>query len=155
MEYHVLTVYASSDVMAMLRCHGGVDFDGSFWIIGFRYPCSTCKLLKGINITFCSWDVRILAILRRTLSSKFSARLSHRSGISKSVFTFMRSCFQSGMGAKQFSDALRVQHLQVYDELHLKYLHSLTSRCSIAEWQGEKFEAFLPYSDRPAMGFVP
>ena len=139
------------------RC---VDLDGQFWIIGFRYYCPNCKpnLSPGLTATFQSWDNRILAVLPHELSAEFPACLSHRSGMSASVFKFMRSCFQNGMGAKQFSDALRVQHLEMYDELTLQYLNYLAHQQSILGMQGEKYEAFLPYDDYSSKGphgFVP
>jgi hypothetical protein len=130
-----------------------VSWDRSVYMIGFRYRCPKCNLLEGVNATFRSWDSRILAVLPPALAANFPARLSHRSGISNSVFTFMRSCFQSGMGAKQFSDALRIQHLQRYDELNLQYMRSLAARHSLAEWQGRKFEPFPPFSDQTPNGF--
>ena len=112
----------------------------------------------GVNRTFCSWDHRILSKLPHSLSAMFPACLSHRSGLSTTAFTFMRSCFQNGMGAKQFSDALRIQHLQWYDELQLQYLHTLAARRGLSEWQSAKFYAFLPFDDYSLMGlhgFVP
>ena len=62
------------------------------------------------------------------------------------------------MGAKQFSDALQVQHLEMYDELTLQYLNYLAHQQSISGMQGEKYEAFLPYDDYSSKGphgFVP
>jgi len=61
------------------------------------------------------------------------------------------------MGAKQFSDALCVQHLLKYDELHLQYLHELAFR-SLEGWLGQKYETFLPFdniSPQGLHGFVP
>jgi hypothetical protein len=135
------------------RC---VDFDGSFWIIGYRYRCSSCKNEK--NTVFRSWDSRILGKLPKALAAEFPAHLTHRSGLSHSVFKFMRTCFQSGMGAKQFSDALRIQQIQTYDELELQYLCALASRREMSEWREQKFEAFLPFHDHSIKGpngFVP
>ncbi|KAL0960010.1 hypothetical protein HGRIS_011661 [Hohenbuehelia grisea] len=68
-----------------------VDFDRTFWIIGYRYRCPTCS--SPNQVTFRRWDPRILAALPRTLSAEFPARLRYRSGISTRVFTFMRACF--------------------------------------------------------------
>ena len=62
------------------------------------------------------------------------------------------------MGAKQFSDALRVQHLQAYNESNLQYLNHLAHRRGLLDWRGEKYEAFLPYDDHSSKGphgFVP
>ncbi|KAF8971765.1 hypothetical protein BDZ97DRAFT_1650519, partial [Flammula alnicola] len=142
-------LYRHDHVPFPRRC---VDLNGSFWIIGFRYRCPNCTSAKGASATFRSWDSRILARLPPELAAEFPARLSCRSGISHSLFTFMRSCFQNGMGAKQFSDALRVQHLQKYDELHLQYLHSLATSRGLSEWRGQKFEDFLPFKDRSPNG---
>jgi hypothetical protein len=65
----------------------------------------------------------------------------------------MHSCLQNGMGAKQFSDALRVQHIEKYHNLHLQYLHWLTECQSMNKWMGVKYKAFLPYEDRSPEGF--
>lgn len=139
------------------RC---VDADSTFWIIGYRYRCRSCihPKSKKNTLTFRSWDTRILAALPPALAAEFPARLSHRSGISNATFSWMRSCFQNGMGPKQFSDALRVQHLQHYDELQLQYYHYLCLRRGLDEWRGQKYEAFLPFDDSSSQGpcgFVP
>jgi hypothetical protein len=106
------------------RC---VDISGTFWMIGYRYHCPACVHPKsGKNtITFRSWNPRILAMLPRSLSIEFPVRLSHRSALSLSTLNLMRVCLQNGMGAKQFSDALRVLHIERYDILNLQYLHWL------------------------------
>ena len=136
-----------------------VDVDSTFWIIGYRYRCRVCvhPKSKKNTVTFRSWDSRILAVLPRALADEFPAHLSHRSGLSKTLFAWMRTCFQCGIGAKQFSDALRVQHLLKYDELYLQYLHELAFR-SLNGWLGQKYETFPAFNDispRGPHGFVP
>ncbi|KAJ3717330.1 hypothetical protein C8R42DRAFT_587212 [Lentinula raphanica] len=86
-----------------------VDFEKTVWVIGYRYKCPTClnPKSKKHTVTFQSWNERILAMLPKWLSSEFPAHLSHRSGLSRGVFMFMRTCFQHGFGAKQFANALR------------------------------------------------
>ena len=133
--------------------------DSNFWIIGYRYRCGVCTHPESgkKTVTFRSWDPRVLAVLPPALSSAFPARLTHRSAISNTVLSFMRSCFQNGMGSKQFSDALRVQHLLRHDEQHLQYLQFLAAR-HLDGWRGEKYEAFLPFDDvspNGPHGFVP
>ncbi|KAJ7586237.1 hypothetical protein C8J56DRAFT_1052609 [Mycena floridula] len=135
------------------RC---VDIAGTFWMIGYRYRCGTCVNPKSNlrTITFQSWDSRILKILPRTLALEFPAILTRRSAISISTFNFMRSCFQNGMGSKQFSDALRAHHLQSYDTLQLQYLYEVARRSEISQWRGEKkFSAVQPFSDSTPEGF--
>jgi hypothetical protein len=80
------------------RC---VDLDRNFWIIGYRYLCTNCvhPKSKKKTVTFRSWDPRIIENLPPSLAESFPIRLTYRSGISDSLFMFMRSCFQSGMGA--------------------------------------------------------
>lgn len=141
------------------RC---IDLTGEFWIIGFEYRCGWCaeesRKGKKVQSTFRSWDKRILQVLPRALAAEFPAHLSHRNGLSRDVFMLMRSSFQCGVGAKQFADTLRVLHLQAYDELHLQYLHALAFRRGMSEWQGRKYEDFLPFTDRSPKGphgFVP
>jgi hypothetical protein len=137
-----------------------VDLDSRFWIIGYRYKCRQCvnpKTGKFGTLTFRSWNPRILAVLPPYLAKEFPAKLTHRSGISNTVFSFMRSCFQNGMGSKQFADALRVQHLLHFDYLHLQYLEFLSEH-TLASWAGEKYKSFLAYHDRSPdgpHGFVP
>ncbi|EDR06014.1 uncharacterized protein LACBIDRAFT_302278 [Laccaria bicolor S238N-H82] len=138
------------------RC---VSINETFIIIGYRYRCPKClHPVSGKNtVTFRNWDTRILAVLPSELATKFPARLSHRSGISTTLAGWMWSCFQNGMGAKQFSDALCVQHLLKYDELHLQYL-DLLARCTLDGWSGQKYEAFPLFENRGPQGlhgFVP
>lgn len=145
-----------SHVSRPRRC---VDANSTFWIIGYCYRCRSCthpKTRKN-TLTFRSWDSRILAMLPSALANEFPAHLSHRSGISHTLFNWVRSCFQNGMGAKQVSDALRVQHLLRYDELHLQYLDFLAVR-RLDGWLGRKYGAFLPFdntSPKGPHGFVP
>ena len=129
------------------RC---VGVDLTFFVIGYRYCCNWCIHPKSgkRTVTFRSWDPHILSVLPPALAAEFPARMSHRSGISNTLFLWMRSCFQNGMGSKQFSDALRVQHLLAHDNLHLQYLNHLALRkSSLDSWIGGKYEAFLPFDD--------
>ncbi|XP_006455795.1 hypothetical protein AGABI2DRAFT_76455, partial [Agaricus bisporus var. bisporus H97] len=136
------------------RC---VDMDNTFWIIGYRYQCPNC--INRQSVTYRSWDSRILDALPPHLAAEFPAHLTHRSAMSKSLFEWMRLCFQNGMGSKQFSDSLRVRHLLSYDSLHLQYLHHLASLCQgLQRWMDIKYETFLPFDDkspRGRHGFVP
>jgi hypothetical protein len=136
-----------------------VGLNETFWIIGYRYRCDTCVNISGKKtVTFRSWDSRIIEKLPVDLVLEFPAQLSHRSGITLSAFHFMRSCFQNGMGAKQFSDSLRVQHLRRHDELHLQYLHAIQARQGISKWKDQTYAVFLPFEDQSPLGrhgFVP
>jgi hypothetical protein len=142
------------------RC---VDMNSTFWIIGYRYCCSRCvnPRTQRRPATFRSWDPQILQGLPSYLASEFPAYMSHRSAMSKTLFEWMRVCFQNGMGSKQFSDALRVQHVLTHDNLHLQYLHYLAelhTRGGLGTWAGIKYESFLPFDDkgpRGRHGFVP
>ncbi|KAF8057823.1 hypothetical protein FPV67DRAFT_1455911 [Lyophyllum atratum] len=129
-----------------------IDINKSFWILGYRYRCPRC--VKPNSVTFRSWDPRVLAALPRNLSAQFPARLTFRSGMALDALAFMRSCFQHGMGAKQFSNALRVQHLQNYDRIHLQYLHTLATRqqSPFRQPDSTKFKAFLAFDDRSSDG---
>ena len=135
------------------RC---VDLRRTFWVVGYRYRCRHCihpKSGKQGTVTWRSWDRRILAVLPAPLAAEFPAYLSHRTAISKTLFEWMRSCFQNGMGPKQFSDAVRVQHLLHYDELHMQYLDVLVVRSGLAQWLGKRFPSFLPFDDTSPEGF--
>ncbi|KAJ7937871.1 hypothetical protein B0H13DRAFT_1588311, partial [Mycena leptocephala] len=134
------------------RC---VDLDHTFYIIRYRYRCPICVNpdSKLNTVTFRSWDSRILANLPHALAASFPAMLTHRSALSERVFMFMRSCFQSGMGAKQFADALRVRHLENYDKLHISYLSTLAEHAPMARYTERKFKSFLPFDDTSAEGF--
>jgi hypothetical protein len=98
-----------------------------------------------MTVTFRSWDQRILAVLPPALAAEFPAQLSHRSAISTSLFSWMRSSFNYGMGSKQFADALRMQHILRYDMMELQYLNHLSS-FALNGWLGQKFAAFPPLS---------
>lgn len=139
------------------RC---VDTTSTIFIIGYRYRCRHClhPKTKKATVTFRSWDSRILSNLPSSLAAEFPALLSHRSGMSKPLFSWMRTCFQNGMGAKRFSDALLVQNLLRYDELHLQYLDYIVSRSSMDHWREKKYCSFLPFDDvspEGPHGFVP
>jgi hypothetical protein len=142
----------SGNIPRPRRC---VDFDRCFYIIGYRYRCPTCVNPKTgkSTITFRSWDSRILKRLPRALSAAFPAMLTYRSGISDNVFMFMRSCFQSGMGSKQFADVLRVRHLEHYDKLQVSYLTSLVKAKEMAGWRNKKYPSFLPFEDVSPNGY--
>ncbi|KAF8075254.1 hypothetical protein FPV67DRAFT_1728203, partial [Lyophyllum atratum] len=137
----------------ILRPRRVVDLDRTYWIIGYRYRCPKC--VRPNTVTFRSWDPQILATLQRPLAAQFPARLSHRSGMSINALNFMRSCFQHGMGAKQFSNSLLVQHLEKYDALQLQYLQTIAilDRTSNALLGDHKFKSFLPFHDRSSDGF--
>ncbi|KAF8867530.1 hypothetical protein CPB84DRAFT_1859325 [Gymnopilus junonius] len=108
---------------------------------------------KKKTITFQSWDPHIFDVLLPALATEFPARLSHCSGMSSTLFEWMRSCFQNGLGSKQFSDALRVQHLLAHDHLHLQYVEHLALCQELLDaWTGEKYEAFLPFDDMSSRG---
>ncbi len=134
-----------------------VDLERPFWIIGYIYRCTSCtnpKTGKKGTVTFRSWDSRVLGALPPELRAEFPARLSWRSGISLRLYHLMRSCIQSGMGAKQFSDAVRVQHLRKHDLTHLQYLHYLHGWRRVAEWPaGQQFAPFLPFDDISLDGY--
>ncbi|KAF8237933.1 hypothetical protein L208DRAFT_1506381, partial [Tricholoma matsutake] len=127
-----------------------------FWVIGYHYKCGLCK--KPNSITFRSWDPHILAVLPPTLTAEFPVQLTYRSGISSDLLQFMRTCFQHGMGAKQFSNALLVQHLQNYDLLHLQYLQTpaLLAESGSLLLMGPsalKFKPFLSFDNKSPDGF--
>lgn len=132
------------------RC---VGIDQTFWIIGYRYRCRHCVHPKSnkSTVTFRSWDRRILAVLPPALAAEFPAQLSHRSGISTSLFSWMRSSFNYGMGSKQFADALRMQHVLRYDLTELQYLNHISS-FALDEWLGQKFAAFPSFDDLSPQG---
>ncbi|KAF6749915.1 hypothetical protein DFP72DRAFT_818260, partial [Ephemerocybe angulata] len=132
-----------------------VDLNSTFWIIGYRYHCTSCtNPVSGRHtVTFNSWDRRILAVLPPYLAEQFPARFTRRSGISMTVAEWMRSCFQKGMGAKQFSACLSSQHTLHYDKLNYQYLSYLAMRQSLDQWRGAQFQAFLPYEDTSPLGY--
>ncbi|KAF6763228.1 hypothetical protein DFP72DRAFT_1000650 [Ephemerocybe angulata] len=134
------------------RC---IDLTATFWIVGFRYRCRNCKHPKTgkSTVTWRSWDPRILAVMPRALSAQFPARLTHRSAVSNDLFSWMRSCFQTGMGSGQFADAVLVQHLLHYDQLHLQYLDFIAQGVAISEFMDRKYMSFLPFDDTSPEGF--
>ena len=134
------------------RC---VDLGRTFWIVRYRYRCRHCirpKTGKQGTVMWRSWDSRILGVLPAPLVAEFPAYLSHRSAISKTLFEWMRSCFQDGMGPKQFSDAVRVQHLLNYNRLQLQYFDELVVRSGLVRWSGKRFITPLPFDNTSSEG---
>ena len=135
------------------RC---IDVVSTFWIIGFRYRCRHClnpRTQKIGTVTWRSWDPRILAVLPPELAAEFPAKLSHRSAMSLTLFTWLWSCFQNGMSAKQFASTVQVQHLLQYDKLHLQYLNFLVCQAGLQQWSQRRFESFRPFTDTSDNGF--
>ena len=128
-------------------CHV-TDINSTFWMIGYCYRCHTCVHLKTKKqtITYCSWDSQILAVLPPHLAAEFPARLSHRSGISNTLFSWVRSCFAKGMEAKQISDAIWEQHLLHYNYTRLQYFNVLCLRM-LNRWAGKKYNDFPPFNN--------
>ncbi|KAF6747999.1 hypothetical protein DFP72DRAFT_1174556 [Ephemerocybe angulata] len=131
-----------------------VSLNSTFWIIGYRYYCRSCRSAKrkGKQASFQSWDSRILAVLPGALAAEFPARLTHRSGLELATVDWLRSCFQYGLGSKQFSDALRSQHRLRYDRLHLQYLQYIKSQV-LSTWIEKRFPAFPQFEDRSPHGY--
>ncbi|KAF8802563.1 hypothetical protein BYT27DRAFT_7226296 [Phlegmacium glaucopus] len=122
-------------------------------------PCPICcwcvnclhLQMKMKTVTFRSWDRCILAVLPSALAAEFPVYLSHRSGMSKALFSWMQMSFLSGMGAI-------AEYLLHYDELHLQYLDYISSNIMMNTWIGKKYQSFLPFhnaSPDGCHGFVP
>jgi len=86
-----------------------VDLQNVFYMIGQRHRCPSCRNAKSNNqsVTFNSWDPKIVKSLPASLAAEFPAHLSHRNAIADPVLALMRTCFQFGMGSKQFSNCLQ------------------------------------------------
>ncbi|PBK95300.1 hypothetical protein ARMGADRAFT_795222 [Armillaria gallica] len=123
-----------------------VDLEDAYWLMGVQYKCNCCA------VTLQSWDTRVLAKLPETLAGQFPAHLTHRSGMSDSVLTLMRCCFQNGMGAKQFSDSLRVMHRRRYEMLEVEYLQIIESRARTSTSLHQMYEPFPPFDDKTDRG---
>lgn len=148
------TLHRHQHIPRPRRC---VDVNSTFWIIGYRYRCRNCfNPRTGLqSVTYRSWDPRIMALLPSELAAEFPACLSHRSGLSKTLFELMRGSFQNGVGSRQFADLLHVQHLLAYDNLQLQYLNHLATRQNgLAAWvnQTHSYEPFLPFDDTSSHG---
>ncbi|KAK0496169.1 hypothetical protein EDD18DRAFT_1106046 [Armillaria luteobubalina] len=83
---------------------------------------------------------------------QFPAHLTHHSGMSDSVLTLMRCCFQNGMGAKQFSDSLRVLHRHRYEMLEVEYLQTIESRARASPSLCQTYEPFPLFNDKTERG---
>ncbi len=123
-----------------------VDLEDVYWLMGVRYKCNCC------SGTYQSWDSRVLSRLPEPLATQFPAHLTHRSGMSDSVFTMMRCCFQNGMGAKQFSDSLRVMHRRRYEMLEVQYLQTIQARAKGSASFNQIFEPFPAFNEKNDRG---
>ncbi|KAF9000804.1 hypothetical protein BDZ89DRAFT_1170255 [Hymenopellis radicata] len=147
------------DILHCPTCHGKmtrhqhstrprrvVDFEDTFWLFGPRYRCIECSR------THQSWDPEIMKMLPPQLASEFPARLSHRSGVSNTVFAIMRCCFQNGLGPKQFSDILHILHRRHYEMLEIQYLQTILSRHSSSQNGSRTYEPFPPFDEKSDKG---
>ena len=107
-----------------------VDLEDVYYMIGQRHLCRHCHhpRTNKRSVTFNSWDSRIIQKLPPALAAEFPAWLSHRNAIADSALAVMRTCFQYGMGSKQFSNCLQVLHHRRFDTMHVQYLHAILSR---------------------------
>ena len=134
-----------------------VDLQNCFYLVGQRYLCPQCKNKKSDKrtVTFNSWDPRIMKSLPPELRDEFPAYLSHRSAIAKPVFEMMRTCFQYGLGSKQFSNSLQVLHRLYFDRLHCQYLDGIVSWAA-RHGNTRNFTAFSSFDDTKGYsGFIP
>ena len=115
------------------RCMG---LTSEFYIIGYRYRCPNClhPTTKKKTVKFRSWDSRILGVLLPALVAEFPAYLSHCSGMSKALFSWMRMCFSNWNGCETFSDSLLAEYLLRYNELQLQYLDSIACNTVMNVW---------------------
>lgn len=144
-----------------LKCHGFtrprqvVDLHDCFYMIGQRHLCPKCKNEKSgeISVTFNSWDERIMNGLPDALVDEFPAYMSYRGAIAYSVFALMQSCFQYGLGSKQFSNCLQVLHRQHYDKLQAQYLSAILARQAARKNSPETtFQPFSVFDDPQGYG---
>ena len=92
--------------------------------------------------------------LPASLAAEFPACLSHHNAIADLVLALMHTCFQFGMGSKQFSNCLQILHHRHFDMLHLQYLHGILSRTDPDP--SVSYEPFGVFEDRKRFsGFVP
>jgi len=143
-----------------LVCHGVlhsprrvVDLYDCYWLIGARYACSACKA-HNRQYTFVSWDHKILSSLPKWLMVSFPAVLTHRSGMDVHLFNHMKLSFQSGVGAKQFSDGLRAAHKEHFHKIYLQYLSLILKGLAFHQLQKTTFPDFGSFDSEYA-GFVP
>lgn len=136
------------------RC---VDLDSCFWMIGVRYHCSNCKNVSGkTTVTYMSWDMHIINKLPKALQAEFPIVLTHRSGLFEPILALEKSLFQKGVGSKQFSDILQIQHQRKYDQVHLQYLYMIDYFRSALPWKNSIFKPFSLFSDSQGYGgYIP
>ena len=138
-----------------------VDLEDCYYIIGQRHRCPKCKNPRSgkHTVTYNSWDPRIHSMLPHELQAEFPAILSHRSAISADVFALMRSCFNYGVGSKQFSHILLGLHHRRFSHIHVQYLDGVLSRScrtDLDDGPQATYEAFSQFADTDGYaGFVP
>jgi hypothetical protein len=101
-------------------------------------------------VTFNSWDSQIIEKLPQELAAEFPAWLSHKNALADSVLAVMRTCFQYGMGSKQFSNCLQVLHHRRFDKMHVQYLYAILSRVD-----SDPSVFYLPFGIFTDWGFIP
>jgi hypothetical protein len=96
-------------------------------------------------------------MLPTNLAAEFPAELSHRGAISADVFALMRTCFNYGVGSKQFSHILLFLHHRHFSQLHVQYLDGLLARAKQHQEESNSgYEAFSDFADTSGYGgFMP
>lgn len=153
--------HSSLERLQVTRPRRVVDLEDCYYMIGQRHRCLKCKHPRSgkHTVTYNSWDPRIRDMLPHEPQAEFPAILSHRSAISADVFALMRSCFNYGVGSKQFSHILLGLHHRRFSHIHVQYLDGILSRSNrtdLNDGPQPTFEAFSKFADPEGYaGFVP
>ena len=125
--------------------HQAVDLKGCFYMIGQCHCCLKCKNPQSgkHTMTYNSWDPHIQDMLLYELQAEFPAVLSHQNAISADIFTLMHSCFNYGIGSKQFSHILLGLHHQCFSQIHVQYFNRILSCTKCTNLNNGHQESYL------------
>lgn len=156
---HLFTKLACPSCRVELHGHGWskrfrriIDLEENWFLISPRYKCPTC--LK----TYVGHMPAILSQLPTSLQKLFPAHLTHRSGISSTLFNMLRPMFNSRMGPKATANLLQEMHRMRYDCIQLAYLEAVKRQ--VENPSATTFGKTLQYEPFPAYkgsygGFTP
>ncbi|KAF8436854.1 hypothetical protein L210DRAFT_934661 [Boletus edulis BED1] len=126
-------------------------------LLADRIPCPACHD-AGRQPTKSFWNLSILNMLPPPLRDQFKFWLTHRSGLTLQLTSFLCEVFIADVRPEQFTTIIQAAHYQRYDLLHCQFLemvlHQIGSGTLFSIWTTTT--PFGAFGDRNGYaGFVP
>ncbi|KAJ6516958.1 hypothetical protein DFH09DRAFT_1287885 [Mycena vulgaris] len=135
-----------------------VGLDRTYYVVTMQIQCKK-KDSRGCGRSWNLYDPLILDQLDHGLADCFSASLTARSGIDKTLMTLIRAGIAHRLSASTWSKILCELHVREHDLRELQYLYAIHRRkknCQDLDIEEESYEPFSSFEDKSKYaGFYP